>query len=522
VVQIYEWGEHQGRLYFSMEYVAGGTLAKLLGHGALGVSAAAELVMALAQAVQAAHAAGVVHRDLKPSNVLLAPDGSPKVADFGLAKLLDDTVARTHTHAVVGTAQYMAPEQAAGKAREVGPAADVYALGCILYECLTGRPHFCADSRSKVLELVQQAQPERPSRRREGLSRDLEAVCLRCLEKRPRDRYGSAGELAADLRRWLKGEPTRARPAGWVRRSWRFVRRHMWAVTLLLLTAGLGLGGTIYFDTERPARTAKAALARGEAVVLVGERGGPRWSRWDNGGDASQSEIAPDGTFSLHSPASGLLRLMRDPGVDRYRLRAEVRHLTAWNACHVGVFFALRRFETSGGPVLLYGQLSFDEVSDPQDDYRRLLALNKWPVNVPPLPPTTAARLFPHLLPVNRDLSDPWGAHGAFQFSEPFQPEGLQPYAAPWRHLSVEVMPQGVQGYWGDRPMRPLSADQFVTDIRKAMADLAIAPETPAICGEIFREISPEFTPRGSLGLVAMRGSASFRNVMIEPLVGPE
>jgi serine/threonine-protein kinase len=245
VVQIYELGEHQGRLYFSMEYVEGGSLARQLARGPLGVSAAAELVAALARAVQAAHAAGVIHRNLKPSNVLLTADGAPKAADFGLAKLLEDAgVVHTPTRAEVGTTQYLAPEQAAGKSRAVGPLADVWALGAILYECLTGRPPFVVDNRSKGLALVQNAEPERPSRLRHGLSRDLEAVCLKCLQKEPRRRYASAGELANDLGRWLRGEPTRARPVGLGRRIWRSLgqpTRAVFAALRAVLPGKLGL-----------------------------------------------------------------------------------------------------------------------------------------------------------------------------------------------------------------------------------------------------------------------------------------
>jgi serine/threonine-protein kinase len=519
VVQIHELGEHQGRLYLAMEYVEGGTLARRLGRGPLGVSAAAELAAALARAVQAAHAAGVIHRDLKPSNVLLTPDGAPKVADFGLAKLLDDVSGvHTQTHAVVGTAQYMAPEQAAGKVKAVGRLADVHALGSILYECLTGRPPFVADSRSKVLELVQKAQPQRPARLREGLSRDLEAVCLKCLEKEPRRRYASAGELADDLDRWLRGEPTRARPEGPVRRLWRFLRRNTrLAVLLLAAGLGLGLGASLYFSSaRRHARTQEAALARGEAVTLIGARGGPRWSRWDSGAEGSQTEVAADGTFTVHSQRKGLLTLVRDPGVEHYRLQAQVRHEQAGLVPDVGLFFALREYTTSQGKILLYGQLSFDDVSDPWDGWRRLVAAGQLPAANPPPPRMTTARLFPHLHPLLHEGPNTYDARGEGTRSTPFEPEMTA--KGRWRTLAVEVTPEWIRGTWEGTPLEPLASAAFVAHMRDSFQLNAQHPAGDVI----LREVAPEFVPRGPLGLLVIRGSASFCNVRIEPIVGPD
>jgi serine/threonine-protein kinase len=517
VVRIHEWGEHQGRLYFSMEFVTGGTLAKLLGHGALGVSAAAELVTALAQAVQAAHAAGVVHRDLKPSNVLLTPDGSPKVADFGLAKLLDDSAARTHTHAVVGTAQYMAPEQAAGRAREVGPPADVYALGCILYECLTGRPPFCADSRSKVLELVQKAEPERPSRLREGLSRDLEAVCLKCLEKRPQDRYGSAGELAEDLHRWLKGEPTHARPAGWVRRSWRFVRRHprLTVAALLLILLGLAPAARRRPDPDLVLGEMRDKLARGESVTLIGPTGGPAWSRWVCSPEASWIDAPPDQPVTAHSWGRGMLELLPEPGIERYRLRASVRHLLAHRADGVGLYFARYRQSTSPGAVDCYGQLVFDDLTDPVAVHRAANPGKEFPEP----DRITTARLFPHLSTLTVEARG-WEAPGGGLATRPFTPAL---HDAPWHDLAVEVTPEGVRGFFdgqemigrvGGKMQYGLTAAQFVANATNTVG--RIADKEPGIT--FARELQVAFAPGGGLGLWVFRGSVSYRDVVVEPL----
>ncbi len=212
IVQIHEVGEHGGLPYFSLEFCAGGSLEKKLAGTPLPPKEAAALVETLARAMQAAHEKGVIHRDLKPANVLLAEDGTPKITDFGLAKKVGE-VGQTASGAVMGTPSYMAPEQAGYKpdapARVIGPAADVYALGAILYECLTGRPPFKAATAVDTIMQVVMDEPVPPAQLQTKTPRDLETICLKCLSKEPSKRYGSALELADDLRRFLEGEPIR-------------------------------------------------------------------------------------------------------------------------------------------------------------------------------------------------------------------------------------------------------------------------------------------------------------------------
>ena len=210
IVQIYEIGEHQGLPYFCLEYVDGGNLAARLKGLPPSDMEAARLVELLARAVHYAHGRGIVHRDLKPANILLTDDGVPKIADFGLAKFLSEDNGATRTGAILGTPCYMAPEQATGKAKDIGPAVDIYALGAILYELLTGRPPFRGESIQETLRLVEEQRPEPPRIHNPRVDRGLEAICLKCLEKAPQDRYLSAELLADDLAAYLRGEPVRA------------------------------------------------------------------------------------------------------------------------------------------------------------------------------------------------------------------------------------------------------------------------------------------------------------------------
>ncbi|HXG10786.1 MAG TPA: serine/threonine-protein kinase [Gemmataceae bacterium] len=213
IVQIYEIGEQGGRPFLALEFVRGGSLARRLDGTPLPACQAARLVQTLARAVHHAHQQGIVHRDLKPANVLLTADGTPKIADFGLAKRLDADRGQTQTGAVLGSPSYMAPEQAEGRIKEIGPAVDIYALGAILYELLTGRPPFQGATLLETLEQVRGHDPVPPRDLQPSVPRDLETVCLKCLEKTPGRRYASALELADDLQRFLDGDPIRARSA---------------------------------------------------------------------------------------------------------------------------------------------------------------------------------------------------------------------------------------------------------------------------------------------------------------------
>jgi WD40 repeat protein len=247
IVQIFEVGESDGCPFLALEYVEGGSLAERLRGVPLPPVEAAGLVAALAQAVHVTHRQGIIHRDLKPGNVLLTADGTPKVTDFGLAKRLDGATLHTQTGAVLGTPDYMAPEQAEGK--EISPATDVHALGAILYHLVTGRPPFLADNPLETLLRMRLEEPIAPGVLQPKLPRDLSTICLKCLEKDPRQRYASALDLAEDLLRFQKGEPIRARPTSAWERGRKWVKRRPALAALLAVSAvaclalvGVGVG----------------------------------------------------------------------------------------------------------------------------------------------------------------------------------------------------------------------------------------------------------------------------------------
>ncbi|WP_165226814.1 serine/threonine-protein kinase [Aquisphaera insulae] len=250
IVQIHEVGEHDGRPFLALEYVPGGTLDRALGGMPLPADRAAALVETLAPAVNHAHERGVVHRDLKPANVLLTAAGEPKIADFGLARLVAGDSHQTDSGAMVGTPSYMAPEQVDGGPRRIGPATDIYALGAILYEALTGRPPFRGESPVETLLQVRGADVVPPRRLRPDLPRDLETICLKCLEKDPKRRYATATALANDLKAHREGRPIVARPVPAWERAWLWARRQkaMAAGVALVALAAIALlaGGVVH------------------------------------------------------------------------------------------------------------------------------------------------------------------------------------------------------------------------------------------------------------------------------------
>jgi eukaryotic-like serine/threonine-protein kinase len=293
IVQIHEVGAFEGLPYIALEYLDGGTLdARLKQTDASPADsrAIASFAQTLAQAVQYAHDRGVIHRDLKPANVLLqkvdssktpvfaadyrllTTDYAPKISDFGMAKWLADSHSLTRTGAIAGTPSYMAPEQARGNQEAIGPAVDVYGLGAILYQLLTGRPPFEAASPLETIRQVCELTPEKPSAVGRSVPRDLETICLKCLEKAPGDRYASAGALAEDLGRFLDGRAILARPVGSLERAWQWCNRNsllasLMASVLVALLCGIAVSSFFALDASGEAATARQEQARAEMMA---------------------------------------------------------------------------------------------------------------------------------------------------------------------------------------------------------------------------------------------------------------
>ncbi len=260
IVQIYEVGDKDGTPYFSLEFIDGGTLHQRIDGKPQKPESVAEIAHQLALAMRHFHERGVIHRDLKPANVLMTLQGSPKITDFGLAKRLEGNSSQTRTGSLMGTPSYMAPEQASGNTHEIGPLSDLYSLGAIIYEMLTGRPPFQGATMLDTIDQVRSQEPVPPRRLQPKIPRDLETISLKCLQKEPAKRYPTAGDLAADLERFLIGEPIKARPVSRLEHGWRWVRRNP-RIALLstsLIVVGLvmiGLAGITAVKNTREAQT---------------------------------------------------------------------------------------------------------------------------------------------------------------------------------------------------------------------------------------------------------------------------
>jgi serine/threonine-protein kinase len=519
IVQVFAVSLDGREPYFTMEHLPGGTLSRKLTAGPLAPAAAARLVAALAGGVHAAHAAGVLHRDLKPANVLLDEKGEPKVTDFGLAKWVDRDDGLTGPGSLIGTPSYMAPEHAAREHAAIGPRSDVYSLGAILYECLTGRPPFKGPDPATTAQLVVSQQPVAPRSARPGVPPDLEAVCLKCLEKNPADRYPSAAALADDLDRFARGETTAARPPAWHRRAWRRARRHWrWAAAAAALLAAGGVGAAVRPRPPDPvpppdpvvAPDPWAAQARdldaGGRVTIVPAAGFPA---------AYESPVGPavplagspagDGTCGFQTHGLAVVTLVRDPRTDRYRVSADLRHLGADNiSAYVGVFVGLEDVPAPGPAVARWLGFDYSEAWNAAERAR------------PGLKPKHALHATAFLAHRNdRDPDAPrMGMAGAFRFDP-------RPDPPPWRTLAVEATPDGLDVFW----TRPDGTEARA--FRLTAADLAEYAQTQyATYGPRFWPNAPApavrpWDPRRPLGVYAFKSSVAVRNVTLQPLPPP-
>ena len=272
IVAVYEVGEQSGSHFIALEFIDGPSFATLARERPLPAKRAANYLKIIAEAVDYAHRNGVLHRDLTPANILLDPFDQPRVSDFGLAKLRSGDSALTVTGQILGSPSYMPPEQAAGKFSDSEPTADIYSLGAILFELLTGRPPFQGETLQFILAQVQSAEPVTPRRLNPAIPEDLQTICLKCLQKEPSRRYATARELADDLDRFLTGQPIRARPVSWPERTWLFCRRRPLLAALsagLVLAVTLGVLGVLWEWRQAVARAAELRLNLYAADIAV-------------------------------------------------------------------------------------------------------------------------------------------------------------------------------------------------------------------------------------------------------------
>ena len=500
IATVYESGEWGGWPFYTMPLFRGGTLGERLAEFRADPKRAVELMAQVVEAVAYLHGKGYLHRDLKPSNILLDEEGRPHVADFGLVKLLDEEVQLTATGAGMGTPQYMAPEQLPASRERVGAAADVWALGIILFELLAGKRPFDDKERSEIYRQILHDPVPSPRSENPALDPGLERIIRNCLAKRPEERYASASQLAEDLRAWLAGQRVpdrRPRPRRWPR----------W-VAALLAVAGVMSTATLFRtppDPEAAARTAMEAihqrLAEKQAVDLVGPTGGPAASRWLLNAGAETHADPRDGTFTLSSPRRlSLLTLVGNPQVKRYRFQVDVRHNQAPpNGGDAGLFFAGGQNPAVHGTERWFCSLSFAD--------RGPLAEGFFAEGVRPdaegsLPEPEFARV----AFCCSQVYEPSGRAGADRHFVPpgmvhlfhsAQRQGLS--ESPWRRLAVEVSPTALRFFWEDSP--------------KPFAEI----ERGRLTG-LTHHIDFEFVPYGSLGLYVNAGEASFRNAVVRPL----
>jgi serine/threonine-protein kinase len=508
IVRIYAAGEHEGQPYYTMEFIPGGSLARQMDRFHNDPRAAASLLARVAWAVDFLHTKNIIHRDLKPGNILLKED-EPLVSDFGLARCFDEQFDAsgsasagagshlTQTGELMGTLVYMSPEQAAGQTGKLTPASDVWALGVMLYELLTGRRPFVDSTHELIREHIQTAEPARPRTVQPQVNPDLEAICLRCLEKDATRRYRSAAELADHLERWLRGEPIL--PERWPRRLWRTTRRHptlaVAAALLMIFVPVLAIVAwtVLHPDSTKGARLASenrgkilAALRTGRTVELIPATGPPTWFDWARKDALDTATDAAGKPFAVHGDDLALVELApRCPR--RFRLRVQVHHDGGDRNGDVGVYFAYSKKATAKGlPVDGFCGLVFNDVA--------------------PMPGKEVSMVRASVYLVIPSDTDRYAIRTARLADSTFKPAGL-PAVEPWRTLEVVMSPSKLNMTWDGVPLKEVPRAEF-----DRMADFLLthSPVRP--------KDDPRFQTDEALGLFVRRGTAWFRSCTLEPL----
>jgi eukaryotic-like serine/threonine-protein kinase len=498
--------------FFTMEYMPGGSLSKVTSPAKpLRTSEAVRLIRLVADAVTAAHAQGVIHRDLKPSNILLTADGTPKVADFGLAKRLDQDDGVTIGSAALGTPSYMPPEQISSKNGELGPWSDVYGLGATLYQLLTGRAPFVGPTAEDILPQVLADPPTRPRALQPGIPAALEGIVVKCLEKDPKDRYQSVAELAADLDRFTAGQKPAAPPLTPWRRARRWAARNRRDVTVagmvMLVLVGVFALASAFWSSgskteEETVAEIRRELAAGRPVVLVDEKGRARYKKWVIG---TGEFVDPDaGTASCWARYDALLELGPNPQIDRYWVSGEIRQLESTARVEGGGGFTVGFYfghdvqvGEDGTKVHTFSALRFSDFHP--NPARRTPPGIEYDDNLLVYPPLKSSS------GINRGVSG-------------VPTDAVSGLPGPWRRFEFELTPDWIEVVYGQElAKRPPPVRHDLAGINARIAKLQNDLDTPPLNRFAGGAKLAAWSPRRPFGIYVHGATAEVKNVVITP-----
>jgi tRNA A-37 threonylcarbamoyl transferase component Bud32 len=517
IVPIYEDGEHQGQSFFTMKFMSGGSLAEHLPRFSADLRRAVEALIQVARAIAYLHERRLLHRDLKPSNILLDEHDVAHVSDFGLAKFLDAELEFSQTGEVVGSLPYISPEQAIGQPDRFSPATDLWSLGVILYELLTGQRPFRGQTREELLRQIAAARPRPPRKLRPQLPQALEQICLKCLEKDPSERYPSACLLAEHLEAWLQGKPVRVPRQGLLSKTRATVRRRPFLVFSPVLVGlvcfalygaisaflpkgneepGASTGTGTPQEWKEPADEAALAelqreLRERRSVTLIPATGRPRWWKWQ------VNPVVPgrnrDQPFFFRTLGSTLMELLPSVPGRYFRVSAEVQHVLDAGA-EVGIYFGHSKRQTPHGVQHSFYKLSVNDLRDvtKEKEFAELKG-NQMSLQV-----TLGYELENQGLKMQNRAA---GMDLIYRAAGRVKP-------MPWRSIGVEVRSTGVRIFWNDtKPLKPL-----------AWVDLKKKVERSIAANPVPDPGRPPFEPNLGLGLYLFNAAAAFKNVKVELL----